>query len=154
MAAELARSPTQNPEVPAAFALRVAMAGRDPEHIRDAQALHTSLPGSGALSVATRRLSEAALAAVEGRTDEARAGMVQAHAELERLGLQLDAAVAAVGAVGLLPDDPEIRRMAAAARPVLERLGARPLLAQLDAALGSSTSPAVREGASAEVVAD
>jgi hypothetical protein len=59
-----------------------------------------------------------------------------------------------VAAATLLPDQPEIRALAAEVRPLLERLGARPALERLDRALGAPTSSAAREGTSAGVVAE
>jgi class 3 adenylate cyclase/tetratricopeptide (TPR) repeat protein len=157
-ASDLARSPTQNPEVPAGLALRAAIANADANQIRDAAELHASLRQSGAWSAAFRRMSEAAVAAVEGRTAEAKAGFLHVLAELERLGIHVEAALAAVNAVALLPDQPEIRARALVARTILERVGARPAIDQLDRALGDSTiTPATGEGrqmASAEIAAE
>jgi class 3 adenylate cyclase/tetratricopeptide (TPR) repeat protein len=155
-ASELARSPTQNPEVPAGVALRAAVGAIDPDRIRDAADLYASLRYSGAWSAANRRMSEAAVAAIEGRTAEGKAGLLHAYAELERLGLHLESALAAVNAVTLLPDDPDIRAIALSARAVVERVGARPLLAQLDRALGAGSPQAGQrqQVASAEVAAE
>jgi hypothetical protein len=49
----------------------------------------------------------------------------------------MEAAEMAVDAAILLPADPEVRRMAAEHRPLLEELRARPILERLDAALAS-----------------
>ena len=50
----------------------------------------------------------------------------------------------AVDAAILMPGDPTVRRLAEEHRPVLESVGAQPILARLDAALASMplTSPA------------
>jgi hypothetical protein len=55
----------------------------------------------------------------------------------------------------LLPERPEIRSLAGAARATFERIGATVRLAHLDAALASAVpAPAVAATASAEVTAE
>ena len=56
---------------------------------------------------------------------------------LDALGQYFDAAEMALDALILMLSDPEIRRLAEERRPVFERVGARQLLAKLDATLES-----------------
>ena len=50
--------------------------------------------------------------------------------------MSFDAETIAIGALELLPDDPEIRALAERGRPMLVELRAQPWLDRLDAALG------------------
>ena len=129
----------QNPEVPLSLALAAAMRSRDPEAIRDVAAKTDLLAGSGALTAVQKRSAQAAMAA-DGNVADAVAGLQEVHAELVRLGQVYRAAVFAIDAAVLLPDQRALRELAEAGRPLLEELGAVADLADLDAALASAPS--------------
>ncbi len=89
--------------------------------------------------------------ALGGRRLEAMAGYRSAMARWQDLGLEFDRALCGMDAVILLgPGDPEVDAMGEEARSILTRLGAAPLLARLEAAMGAApqvdpaTSPAGR----------
>ncbi len=106
--------------------------------------------GFHAPAVEARRATiRAGLAAMEGRAAEAVAQYREARRIWRDLGLVFDEALAGVDMALLLdPGDPEVRAAASASREILERLGARPLLARLDAAIAAR---AIREdGGSSE----
>ena len=77
------------------------------------------------------------MAFVDGRPAEAVEAIREATSGLDALGQPFDAAEMALDAVILMPDDPEIRRIAAEHRSVFESVGALPELERLDEALGS-----------------
>ncbi len=78
----------------------------------------------------------AGIAALEGRSDEAAAGYGEALKHYRALGLDFELAGAALDWVLLLgPGTPEARAAADEARAIFERLGARPYLERLDAAM-------------------
>ena len=115
------------------------MRSRDPEAIRDVAAKTELLAGSGALTAVQKRSAQAALAA-DGSVADAVAGLQEVHAELVRLGQVYRAAVFAIDAAVLLPDQRPLRELAEAGRPLLEELGAVADLEDLDAALASAPS--------------
>jgi hypothetical protein len=131
---------TQNPEIAMLLALRAAIWSRDLERTRRVAALRADVP-SGALGQAEIAHANAAVAALEGRTSEALAGFRNVRAVLGRLEQHFDAAMRAVDAAVLLPDEAEVRAWADEVRPLLEDLRARPYLAKLDEALASASSP-------------
>ena len=136
----------QDQSIPLEAAFYAATAASDPDKIREVARLTEKLTSSGRLTAAARTANAAALAAVEGRTGEAVAAFRTAIAELTELEQHYDAARFTVAAATLLPNEPEIRAMAAEVRPLLERLGARPALERLDLALGSPSMTGVDEG--------
>lgn len=78
----------------------------------------------------------AGISALEGRTDEAMAGYTEGLKRYRALGLDFELARAALDWVLLLgPGTPEARAAAEEARTIFARLGARPYLARLDAAM-------------------
>ena len=107
----------QSPEVALAAALTAAVASRDPELVRDAADRVARLPRSGALAQAQLREAEGALAAVEGRGNDALAAFGDARRILLNLGVRWDAAMV------VLRQRPHARRSvirasAAEARPL------------------------------------
>jgi class 3 adenylate cyclase len=91
-------------------------------------------------AVETDRASvRAGLAALEGRSADALAGYRDALRSWRDLGCAWDEALAAIDMATLLdPSEPEVRAAADSAREILTRLGARPFLARLEAALARS----------------
>ena len=106
--------------------------------MRTASAAVAQGASTGALSRAWREEATAAIAVADGRTAAAIDAFRGFIAVFDQLGQPFDAAEMAVDAAILMPGDPTIRRMAEEHRPILELVGARPiLLARLDAALAS-----------------
>jgi hypothetical protein len=138
----------QNPEIAMLVALRAAIWSRDLERTRRVAALRATLP-AGPFGKAEIAHGNAAVAALEGRTADALAGFRDVRTTLDRLQQHFDAALRAVDAAVLLPDEAEIHAWADEARPLLEDLRARPYLAKLDEALASASSPAPRPGSAA-----
>ena len=96
-------------------------------------------------AIETDRLSvRAGLAALEGRSAEALAMYRDALRAWRDLGLAWDEALTAIDMATVLdPSEPEVRAAAEAAREILGRLGARPFLERLEAALAGMGSVAV-----------
>jgi hypothetical protein len=106
-----------------------------------AAAALASLDASGCQGpaiAADRLVARAGIDALEGRGPAALAGYREAHRAYRKLGLAFDEAAAVVDMAILLPSPergaPDVVTAIAAARDTLERLGARPFLARLDAA--------------------
>ncbi len=97
-------------------------------------------------AIDARKLSiQAGIAALEGREAEALGLYRDAIRRFRDAGLPVDEAFTAIEMAALLdPAEPDVRAAGDAAREVLERLGARPLLVQLEAEMAR---PHVREGA-------
>jgi hypothetical protein len=128
---------TQNPEVGLELAMRAAIWSGDLDRARTVSARVAVLAATGQLTEALRLEADAAVAALEGRRDDAVAGFTAAATRLRDLSQMFTAAVVSSDAAVLLPNDQRIRALAAAARPLLEELRARPYLEKLDQALGS-----------------
>jgi hypothetical protein len=85
---------------------------------------------------------DAGIHALEGRTPEAVAGFRAALADWGAMGLPWDQALTAWTAVETLGTSvPEARAWGAAARAILEQLGAATIVAHLDRALGVDGTP-------------
>ncbi|MFI5255042.1 MAG: AAA family ATPase [Candidatus Limnocylindrales bacterium] len=92
---------------------------------------------------ADRMTIRAGIAALEGRTADALALYREALRAWRDLGLAWDEALCGVDMASLLdPAEPEVRTAAEAARVTLVRLGAKPFLARLEAALARPTGRA------------
>jgi tetratricopeptide (TPR) repeat protein len=144
---------SQNPEIPLGQALAAAMRTGDPRLIRAVAERIAELPSSGALTGLLKRTAESAVAAVDGRVADAVAGIQSVHAEFERLGQRYAAAIMAIDAATLLPDQAPIRALAESGRPLLEELRAAADLEDLDRALAAGTPMAEPRGASASAPA-
>jgi len=96
-------------------------------------------------SIEARRISiRAGLAALDDRAADALSLYAEAIRRFVDLGVPVEQAMTAIEMATLLdPDDPGVRAAAAAARDILVRLGARPFIARLDAALGRSSNGVV-----------
>ena len=142
----------QNPEIPLGQALASAMRLGDPDLIAEVARHTAELPSSGAMTGVQKRTAAAAVAAAEGNIAEAVSAFVAVHADLLRLGQRYAAAITAIDAAMLLPDDPQLRALAEAGRPLLEELRAAADLEDLDQALsGASVAVPSRGGASVAV---
>ena len=123
---------------------------------RDAAAAAADLDSFNATGVhgpfveARRTAIRAGLAALAGRGAEALALYADAFRRYRDLGIEVDAAFTTIEMASLLdPALPEVVAAGAAAREILVRLGARPFLARLDAALARSVAPGVAGAAGA-----
>jgi tetratricopeptide (TPR) repeat protein len=101
----------------------------------DATGVHGSV-------VELRRMTiRAGLAALEGRPADALGQYREALRGWHDLGLAWDEALTGLDMATLLePSEPEVRTAAESTRQILVRLGAKPFLQRLDAAMGRSTS--------------
>ncbi len=90
----------------------------------------------------------AGLAALDGRTSDALALYADAFRRYRDLGIEVDQAFTTIEMATLLdPALPEVVVAGAVAREILVRLGAKPFLARLDAALSRGVAPAGGSGA-------
>jgi class 3 adenylate cyclase/predicted ATPase len=134
------RALSRDPEDPAAFtgAMRAAIWLRDLDKARESAAAIEAQRATGRSMYATRLWARAAVAALEGRREEAERGFVDAIRLAEELEARFEAARLRLDAVLLLPDADEVRQWAQAALGVFEELGARLYLDRLDAVLGAA----------------
>ena len=92
---------------------------------------------------AARLSARAAVAALEGRTDDAISGFREALARFRSVGEGFDVATTALDFVILVgADHPATREAAAEARAIFDRGRARPYLERLDAALSGGARSA------------
>ena len=93
----------------------------------------------------------AGLAALEGRAADALGQYREALRGWHDLGLAWDEALTGIDMATLLePSEAEVRAAAESSRQILVRLGAKPFLERLDAAMGRSRSAASATTAVAE----
>jgi class 3 adenylate cyclase/tetratricopeptide (TPR) repeat protein len=135
------------------FGCRGALWGRDPERARRVAELMEAIPDSDRGAQIERTTARAAVAALEGRRDEA----IHAYRDAIRRwladGQEFVAALVALDfAVTLGSAEPAVREVVEGARAVFARVGAVPYVARLDAAMatpgagsvGDSSRPAGR----------
>ena len=130
----------QAPEIALTTAFHAALGTHDPDQLREVHRLTSELTLSGPGVAAARHLTSGAVAAVEGRTAEAVAEFRVGAEAFNALDVAFDGAMIMIGALELLPDQPEIRAIAERYRPMLVELRARPWLERLDRALAASTA--------------
>jgi len=118
---------------------RAALWDRDADAVRmdlaelDASGMH------GPALEADRTTIRAGIAALEGRTADARALYREALRAWRELGLLWDEALCGIDMALLLdPADPDVRAAASVSRDILVRLEAAPFLSRLDAAIARS----------------
>jgi tetratricopeptide (TPR) repeat protein len=126
--------------------LEMSVALGDRARIRDAAARIEKLPGTGRFMLGLRSWARSAVAAIDGRTNEAVAGFLDAERRFAEIDAGWSQAVAGLDGLLLLPDQPEIRASAERAREIFERLRARPHLTRIDAALAASPTSAKPRG--------
>jgi class 3 adenylate cyclase/tetratricopeptide (TPR) repeat protein len=139
-ATEVAAMLTQNAGYVTAIAARAATWMRDLDRAREVLKQTMELPFSGAYTNVQRMQAAAAVAALEGRVDEAVTGYREARSWLLAHGQRWADADLVVGAAILLPSHPEVRAWALEARPLLVELRAKPYLERLDAALAEGAA--------------
>ena len=136
-----------------ALAMRAALWGRDLERARAVAARLEADQATGFRVDTSRIAARAGLAALDGRFDEAVAGYREVLGRLRSIGADFEVARSALDFVLLVgPDHPAARGAAAEARPIFERVKARPYLERLDAALAGgapSTLPTRASGSAA-----
>jgi tetratricopeptide (TPR) repeat protein len=131
---------------------RGALWGGDLAKAREIEAMIVAHPSTEVTVEGHRLTIRAGIEALEGRLDDAAATYRRALAlQRERNGPWF-LALAGLDVVMMLgPDHPLSREAAAEARPILERLGARPYLERLDQAMSAKRSVAAERAA--EVIA-
>jgi tetratricopeptide (TPR) repeat protein len=120
-------------------AARAALWLRDPVKAR--AALEAMAPLRGRWMEVAQLSTEAGLAALDGRIDEASAGYRRALESWAAMDVPLDLALTAIDAVMLLPEAAVPEGAAGRAKEILTKLGAQPLLARLLAAEQPATVP-------------
>jgi hypothetical protein len=146
---ELSYIESQVAEVATPLAARVgAWAGRL-DWAQEMADHYAAFPLKGAWSLALLTNMRAAIAALDGRTDEAVTSYRRGIGELRALGMDYVAALAALDFAVLLPAEPGARALADEARVVFERVQARVWLERLDHALArqAPTDDGQRAGA-------
>jgi tetratricopeptide (TPR) repeat protein len=132
-----------------------ALLAEDANRAREALDLLDSTGGHGQVISLARRACAAGLAALEGRSSEARGGLIEAYEAYRAAGLVRKQVLTGLLAATLLdPDDPRVGAVADETRAVLERLRARPYLAALDAAVARGAGRATTSAAPTPVEAD
>jgi class 3 adenylate cyclase/tetratricopeptide (TPR) repeat protein len=121
------------------LAARAAAWIGDVTQLSEALEVQEQVPGR--VTKAGSREGQAALAALDGRRAEAIAGFREAIRLWRDLGMVYDVALASLNFVKLVGGK-ESQTAAEEAREIFTRLGAQPLLAQLDAAVAESASAA------------
>jgi class 3 adenylate cyclase/tetratricopeptide (TPR) repeat protein len=115
------------------IAARAAVWLRDPAAVAEDVAALDATGVHGSAVRLRRNALVGGIAALEGRTVEARRQLDAARHELIDRGVAFDAALVAIDMATVLgPDDAAAIAAAAEARPLLERMGAKPFLARLD----------------------
>jgi class 3 adenylate cyclase/tetratricopeptide (TPR) repeat protein len=142
----LRQTAAANPSVYGTEAL--CLAARAALWMRDANGAAAQLAAMDAMgfrtpSVEARRATlRAGLAALDGRDDEALALYRDALRRWRDLRLATSEAMCGIDMATLLgPSDGEVAAVAASTRQILERLGATPLIARLDAATRGASAP-------------
>lgn len=117
-------------------ALRAAVWGHDLARAREVAERLDADRSTGTAMAASRLAARAGVAALEGRLDEAIAGYREAMSLLRSIGADFPLASLALDFVQVVGGShPAAREAAAEARPIFERIKARPYLERLDAAL-------------------
>jgi len=133
------------------IAARAAIWSRNASGLREDLAAIAAVDPWGAQMRLRRTGHEAALAALEGRRDEAHRMFAEAQRGLVERGVDFEAALIAIDAAVVLgADDPAAVAAAETARPILERLRAKPFLDMLDAggpSAGGSAQRTIRDPA-------
>jgi tetratricopeptide (TPR) repeat protein len=110
-----------------------------------AEACQAALRGTGshaAIAQLTLRVTEAGIAALDGRPDAARAGLLSAYGELGDLGATRKQALAGLVMATLLGGgDPQVRAAIDESRQLFEQMGAGLWLARLESATGPQAAP-------------
>jgi len=116
--------------------LRAALWSEDAPKVRELADRLDAHPGSLGSTVAARVSAQAGIAALEGRVDDAVVGYRGAIARFRAINHDFDLACTALDFVLVVgPENPAARAAGEEARVIFERVGARPYLEHLAAAL-------------------
>ena len=130
----------------AAIGVRPAIWSRDRDAVGRMLALLESLPPSPT-GVGTIMSVRAAIAAIDGRTEEAAAGYRDGISRIRAVSSDFEASRMSLDCALLVgPEHPVSRMLAADAREVFERCRATPYLQRLDAAMAGVAATAVSPG--------
>ena len=133
--------------------LRAALWSDDAPKVRELADRLDADPGSAGSTVAARISARAGIAALDGRLDDAVAGYRDAIARFRAVNHEFDVACTSLDFVLVVgPENPAARAAAEEARAIFERVGARPYLEHLEAALARpvATGLATRHDAVSE----
>jgi hypothetical protein len=134
------------------FAAHAAVWAGDPDRLRRVRDRLANAASGTPVMVSETAGADAALAAADGRIDDATAGFVDVLRRWDELEAHfLRAMVALDFVITVGPREPRARAAGEEARAVFERLRAAPLLARLDAALQAEPPAAARVAATAPV---
>jgi len=134
-----------------AMAARAALLARDAAGATADLAAYDRAGWHGPYVEARRAEIRAGIAALEGRPAEALGLYADALRRFRDLGVQLDAAFTSIEMATLLdPSLPEVIAAAEAGRATLVRLGARPFIERLDAALARTAEGGASSGSEPE----
>ena len=118
-----------------ALAARCALWSQDLDAAREDLARYDEAGAHGPAPGAYRQVMAAGVAALSGDVDDALRDYRESRTALRLLGLRWDEALAALDMIEVLPEHPEARAAAEAARALMVALGAAPFLERVDAAL-------------------
>jgi hypothetical protein len=119
--------------------LRAALWSGDAPKVRELGDRLDAYPGSAGSTTAARVSARAGIAALDGRVDDAVAGYRDALARFRAINHDFDLACTALDFVLVVrPENPAALAAAEEARVIFERVGARPYLEHLEAALARS----------------
>jgi hypothetical protein len=150
---EIARISSLNAPSALPVAAHAALWSHDAAAAREDLSLLELTRTGGSFTQHRRMAFAAGVAALEGRTSEARTLYAEARRGLLDRGAIFEAALVAIDMATLLPpEDPDVIAAAEDARLLLDRLGARPFIDRLDRALAAT--PETPTGRPIETAAD
>ena len=129
------------------FAIRALLLAGDLEGAKATEVRHTKESQGNRIDQALGVGSEAGIAALEGRVEDAVAGYRAALERLDAIHMGWLTALLGFEFVALVGDHPAAREAAARSREIFERVGARPWLDKLDAVLASVSAAPARPAA-------
>jgi class 3 adenylate cyclase/tetratricopeptide (TPR) repeat protein len=133
-------------------AIRAALWARDRATVENLREQYEALHVHGPAPAAWRLTIAAALAAFDGRRDDAIAQYAEARGRWADSGVVFEGSLVSIDMlVTLGPDEPAVRAAVAETRAILVRLGARPFLELIDHLMAGalSTEPPTREASAA-----
>lgn len=146
--------PQQAPDA-CLMAARASLLSRELDAARQDLAEAEASNRRGRVLEADKTAVRAGIAALEGRTDDALSLYRDAMRTWRNLGLAWDEALCAIDMATLLdPAEPEVRAATESARGILARLGARPFIERLDAALTRPSDRGYQPGTHRKSVPD
>jgi hypothetical protein len=133
-------------------AARPRLWAKDLDKAHELENLLLESPGSGKIVVARRQTIAAGIAALEGRSAEAKALYQEAMKGWRDTGAVWDEALTGLDMALLLdPTDPDVSEIVQSTRAVLEGLRAKPYLEMLDRVVARSEPKTISQASDAEV---